>query len=111
MDNARQSLEAALRAALDRTEPPPTEHRLYFVSLGGHDSSGFTRHYRDGKLLTKPAALSIARFEGDPGFYLFYLDEAGAKMTDTYHPDLEGAFSQANLEFGVTANEWTNVVE
>jgi hypothetical protein len=109
--SAKQSLEAALRKAFDRTEPPPAQRRLYSVSLDGHDATGFTTHYRDGRLLPKPAALSIVQFEGDAGFYLLYLDEASGEMTDTYHDDLEGAFSQANLEFGVAENEWTSIIE
>ena len=71
-----------------------------------HRPTGKTRHYRGGRELPVPAALWIVRYDGDPGFYLFYLDDRGREMTDTYHDTLEGALSQAKWEFGVGEDEW-----
>ena len=71
-----------------------------------HQSTGNTRHYRDGRELPAPAALEIARYAGDAGFYLFYLDAAGDEITDTYHESMEDAVSQAEWEFVVGEVEW-----
>jgi hypothetical protein len=72
-----------------------------------HQPTGRTQHFRDGTTLPSPHRLRITSFEGDPGFYLLYLDEAGRELTDTYHDTLEQAFEQAQWEFGVLPTEWS----
>ena len=92
------------------TEPKPGWTELMSVKLGPH-------HYRPGRTkhqLVVPngadefppfVALTIARFQGDNGFYL--LDEPQSGMgTDTWHQSLEDALHQAEYEFGVTRSEW-----
>ncbi len=91
----------------------PEARVLRLVRLGSsHHPTGVTRHYRDKQLLPPPAELQIARhdtvWKGSPRaeFYLFYLDEAGNEMTDTYHETLEEAMVQAEREFQVKPDEW-----
>lgn len=71
-----------------------------------HRPTGRTRHHRDGALLPPPAALRIAQYPDDPGFYLLYLDAGGEQQTDTWHESLEAAQRQAEFEFGVTSGDW-----
>ncbi len=84
--------------------------RLYRVELGAkHVPTGKTRHFWEGKFLPPPHVLEIARYTGDDGFYLFYLDDDGTEMTDTYHDSLEEAFEQARWEFNVDPADWKRV--
>lgn len=54
--------------------------------------TGNTAHYDSDTILPQPFALTIVQYDGDSGFYLFYLDESGKEQTDTYHESIEGAF-------------------
>jgi len=45
------------------------------------------------------AALAIARYANENGFYLFYLDQAGNVVTDTFHESPEAALDQAAFEY------------
>lgn len=77
------------------------------VALGErHSGTGFTRHTRNGKPLPPPTELRIVQYPGDPGYYLFYRDESGVELTDTYHDTLKVAFAQSRAEFGVEPFEW-----
>lgn len=76
------------------------------VQLKDHRSTGLTRHYRNGVLIEKPASLKIVQFDGDPGYYLIYLNSSGDELTDTYHDTLEKAQKQAELEYDVKPEEW-----
>lgn len=81
---------------------------LYEVELrSDHQPTGKTRHELNGVLLPPPVLLRIVQYDGDPGYYLFYCDETGCEMTDTYHDSVEQAMAQANWEFNVKAEEWT----
>jgi hypothetical protein len=71
-----------------------------------HSPTGKTRHFSGGELLPAPSELRIVKYADDPGFYLFYCDNTGKELTDTYHDTLEGAMAQAEWEFGVKENEW-----
>jgi hypothetical protein len=53
----------------------------------------------------------IAQETGDPGFLLFYLDEAGDLITETYHETLQKAYEQAEWEFRVPVQAWTDVYD
>ena len=72
-------------------------------------ATGNTTHYDGNKILPQPLALSIVQYDGDSGFYLFYLDESGKEQTDTYHESIEDAFNQAEFEFGVKKEDWKNL--
>ena len=72
-------------------------------------ATGNTTHYDGNKILPQPFALSIVQYDGDSGFYLFYLDESGKEQTDTYHESIEDAFKQAEFEFGVKKEDWKNL--
>jgi len=62
-----------------------------------------------GVELPTPHELMIAQILPDQGYYLFYLDEGGNEISDTYHDSLERALAQANWEFGVGEDEWLNL--
>ena len=72
-------------------------------------ATGNTTHYDGNKILPQPFALNIVKYDGDSGFYLFYLDESGKEQTDTYHESIEDAFKQAEFEFGVKKEDWKNL--
>jgi hypothetical protein len=76
------------------------------VSLEGKAATGNTRHYVGDELLPVAAQLQIAQYTDDEGYYLFYLDEGGEIITDTYHSNLEGALEQAEWEYNVKPLDW-----
>jgi hypothetical protein len=63
------------------------------------EPTGATRHVVAGIETEPAAALAIARYADDNGFYLFYLDRAGNVVTDTLHESLEAAMDQAAFEY------------
>ena len=71
-----------------------------------HHATGKTRHTRHGVLVPVPSVLRIVQYDGDPGYYLLYIDGDGREMTDTYHETIDGAVEQATWEFGVRSEEW-----
>ena len=84
---------------------------LRAVTIAGkHESTGKTVHYSGNDILPAPHSLQIAQYPGDDGYYLFYLDESGEVLTDTFHDDLQKAMDQAEWEFGAAAEEWANGV-
>ena len=77
--------------------------------------TGFTKHSLaeivDGEVaaatpLVPFAALAIARYAGNQGFYLLYLDREGNEVTDTWHRTLEDAMRQAEVEFEGITSKW-----
>ncbi len=77
------------------------------LQLGpGHQPTGRTRHVVGGRLAPLPTELQIAQYEGDPGYYLFYCDEAGVQITDTYHDTIAAALAQAAWEYNTSEGEW-----
>lgn len=71
-----------------------------------HQPTGRTRHVVGGQPAAKPRELQIAQYQDDPGYYLFYCDEAGVQITDTYHDSVSAAMAQAQWEFDAAENEW-----
>jgi hypothetical protein len=71
-----------------------------------HKPTGKTRHLHGDEPLPPPNELRIVQYSSDPGYYLFYCDESGIEMTDTYHDSVKEAMDQAEFEFGITADEW-----
>ena len=71
-----------------------------------HIPTGKTRHVVGGEMLSPPAELRIVRYLGDPGYYLFYCDNTGKELTDTYHDTLAGAVAQAAWEFSTKEEDW-----
>jgi len=51
-------------------------------------------------------ALAVARYDGEPTYYLLYLDQAGNVQSDSPHDSAEAAFRQAEFEFGLPPEEW-----
>ena len=88
-----------------------SERILFTVILSDkHQPTGKTRHYigwpGNRELLPTPHSLAITQFEGNSGFYLYYLDSNGKEQTDTYHDTLDKAKHQADLEFNVKDSDW-----
>jgi len=71
-----------------------------------HKPTGNTRHYHGTHPVPAPAVLRIVQYESDSGFYLFYCDESGTAMIDTYHESIEAAMDQAEFEFRVEESDW-----
>jgi hypothetical protein len=76
-----------------------------------HVPTGKTKHSYgapDGPRhpLPTPVLLRIVQYDGDSGVYLFYCDESGREMTDTWHDDVEQAMAQADFEFSVAQTDW-----
>jgi hypothetical protein len=91
---------------LEPLEPDVT--RIKWVDLtDAHAPTGRTEHYR-ASLLPPPVRLEIVQLEGAVGFYLLYLDAQGNEQTDTFHETLPGALAQAEFEFRVRPDEWTD---
>ena len=78
------------------------------IHLGNkHKSTGATRHYSGTVEITQQIVLlQIVQCPNDNGYYLLYLDNEGAELTDTYHESLEAALDQAPFEFCVQPEGW-----
>jgi hypothetical protein len=63
--------------------------------------------------LPPPSRLRVVRCEEGkhPGYYLFYDDDTGQEMTDTWHETIEAALKQAHWEFRIRPEEWEIVEE
>jgi hypothetical protein len=79
------------------------------VLTEAHKSTGRTRHLIGDLPMPRPSELRVVRDAEGHGLYLFYCDAAGTEMTDTFHQTLDEAFSQAEFEFQVRPDEWTQV--
>ena len=80
---------------------------LQFTPIDGrHRATGHTRHSVGAQPLAHVAALAIAQYDGDSGFYLFYCDAHWRVLTDTLHDSMSDAISQAEAEFTGTARTW-----
>jgi len=79
-----------------------------------HSRPGHTEHSLcndQGKKSFAPfSSLVIAQYPGDAGYFLLYLCE-NSQVADTWHQTLDDAFHQAEFEFNVKLEEWTNVIE
>lgn len=111
MDDIARHLKSGLREALDSSGEPVLSRALFVTSLSNHASTGRTTHRRDGRILPKPSSLAISKVDSSPGVLLFYYDERGDVLTDTYHDTVEGAFEQANFEFSIVPSEWEKVAD
>jgi hypothetical protein len=76
---------------------------LSIADLSDARPLGTTRHVVNGLERTEFAALAIAQYDTNPGFYLFYCDGDWKTITDTYHDTIEDAVAQARFEFGPIA--------
>lgn len=84
------------------TNPPPELDGANLISVASFDGAmpSRTRHEVGGKEVKLFSRLAIARYDSNPGFYLFYCDSDWNVITDTYHDTLAGAIAQAEFEFG-----------
>lgn len=108
MDRREEAaLRQSLREAFERSKgPAPRRNELFRVAVRPGASTGRTTHWLYGDVLPEPRALLISQREGDPGFYLNYLDGHGESQTNTYHDTLDGAFAQAEFEFAIRREDW-----
>lgn len=74
---------------------------LQFASLARSQATGLTHHVVDGIPVSRFTAVAIARYDGEPGVYLFYCDDDWNVVTDTLHDDVASAVQQAHFEFGL----------
>lgn len=79
----------------------------YAVVTPDVERTGATRHTVGGDEFGPAAALAIARYPGEGGTYLFYLDHDGHVVTDTWHESLDTALHQAAFEY--EGLNWTDV--
>jgi hypothetical protein len=92
------------RGKLHRMHEPPVEldgaHVLQYAAVTERvEATGATRHVVAGVEFVSAAALAIAQYAGDDGFYLFYLNHQDEVVTDTLHDSLQTAFDQAAFEY------------
>lgn len=73
---------------------------LTTASVSAARATGLTQHFRAGERVNEQIHwLAVGRYEGQPGFYLFYCGEDWTVVTDTFHDTVEGALDQARHEF------------
>lgn len=73
---------------------------LQVANLDEAVPTGATRHVVRGEEVQDFAWIAIARYEEEPGVYLFYCGADWEPITDTFHESLEDAVAQAEFEFG-----------
>lgn len=89
----------------------PVDRVLWSVRLSGeHEPTGFCRHLTHGEEwkggMFKPFELQITGSKPGDGFLLLYLDDDGGGLADTWHESIADAQKQAELEFGIEADDW-----
>jgi hypothetical protein len=82
------------------------------VRLGDdHRPTGRTKHLllsaSGQNEIATPVELRITKYDDTEGVYLFYCDDDGTELTDTYHDTVSDAMDQAGWEFNVRPDEWT----
>ena len=72
-----------------------------------HRPTGNTTHTVHGSVVKPPYELRIVQFDGDPGFYLIHFSQNEEEIADTYHDSYGQAMDQAEFEFGIKQEDWT----
>lgn len=91
-----------------RSRPSPREVVVSSVSLPAPMTSDVSR-------MSGIVALKILRYDEPQnprptgGFYLMATDADGRELSDTWHEDMDAAFSQAEYEFGIGRDAWQPV--
>jgi hypothetical protein len=108
--DARHQLEQDLEDMLSGKQTPTAIRTLYEVGTTGYKDTGNTVSYVNGEPMPMPDSLTIAELGPEfEGYYLFYHDDKGDVMTDTYHDSLDAAFRQAQFEYDIPRGAWTAV--
>jgi hypothetical protein len=71
-----------------------------------HRPTGSCRHFVAGELVGTAAGLAVCQFEQDAGFFLLGCNAQWETMTDTWHPTIEEAKAEAELEYEGVAATW-----
>jgi len=73
-----------------------------------HVPTGNTRHILASGRVIEPVltSLCIVHDEDSSGVFLFYCDDDGVALADTWHQTVDDAKAQAEFEFSVRPNEW-----
>lgn len=96
-----------------RTPAGPPPDRLDGVSAicytpldRRHTHTGNCRHLRDDMTQGPAAGLAICQYPNDSSFYLFGCDADWTVISDTWHPTLDEAKSQAEFEYAGVSSTW-----
>ena len=95
----------------DSRLPPPASIAgakvlLYTFLDDRHPSRGYVRHGQGGGAPLDAKGLAIGRYPEERSVYLFYCDEGWAVLAEYWHPRLEEAQAQAELEFEGIRATW-----
>ena len=93
------------------TKTPPGQlgaaEVVAFTAIGsGHHRTGRARHVVGGRQLGSAAGLAVARYAGEPGYYLFYCDEYWNPIASTWHDTIEEAKRAAEYEYEGVSATW-----
>ena len=82
---------------------------LYYATVDEDvQPTGNTRHLlgMESELMAPAKALAICQYPGEQCLYLFYCDEHGRVLTDTWHESLTQAMDQAEFEYRGITDRW-----
>jgi hypothetical protein len=82
---------------------PEADVQMMRRTTGQLTPTAAVRPLMSGEEIEPAAALTIGRYEGDVGVYLFYVDPRGRVVTDTWHKSVEQAVLRAEIEYGELA--------
>jgi hypothetical protein len=72
---------------------------LKVADLTSTQATGLISHKIGDKPITDFTAIALAKYDNEPGVYIFYCDDEWNVLTDMLHADLADAEEQARLEF------------
>ena len=86
-----------------------TERFLTVRLADHHRKESRCRHevWRNGKKIELPRPTHLVIECNGPEWILYYLDSDGKIQTHTHAASLDAAFDQANFEFDIVPEEWT----
>jgi hypothetical protein len=109
--DARHQPERDLENLLSgKNQTPSAVRTLFEIGTTGYQDTGNTVSYVNGERMPMPHSLTIAQLGPEfEGYYLFYHDDKGDVITDTYHDSVDAAFRQAAFEYDIPREAWTAV--
>jgi len=80
---------------------------LFYSSIDSyHQPTGFCWHAVADVEQSPFAALAIAQYDSESGFYIFYCNSDWQVIADTWHDSVECAKAQAELEYTGVSRTW-----